>query len=223
MIIIGRVSPYLVSLLVSTSISAAVACPCSEIQRPAAADPSVNRTDGLEFSHTEKYQQEFAAAIAGARAACEKRIGQPNMAIVADIDETLLDNRPEFEKHQNFKWNEFSAWANSSDSKVLKPTAELLSWAREKGFAVFLVTGRNEDLRRGTIENLIKQNVAYDGLLMRTDRDHRRAEDAKTAHRKYIESLGFTIVANIGDQYSDLYGGYAEDCEKLPNKMYYIP
>jgi len=34
---------------------------------------------------------------------------------------------------------------------------------------------------------------------------------------------GYTIIANIGDQYSDLVGGYAEGEFKLPDPMYYIP
>lgn len=34
--------------------------------------------------------------------------------------------------------------------------------------------------------------------------------------------MGFKIVVNIGDQVSDLVGGYALDCEKLPNKMYFV-
>ena len=39
----------------------------------------------------------------------------------------------------------------------------------------------------------------------------------KTATRAHIESLGYDIVANFGDQYSDLVGGYADRTFKLPN------
>jgi hypothetical protein len=45
----------------------------------------------------------------------------------------------------------------------------------------------------------------------------------KSGTRAYIESLGYEIVANFGDQYSDLIGGYAEKTFKLPNPNYYLP
>jgi HAD superfamily, subfamily IIIB (Acid phosphatase) len=45
----------------------------------------------------------------------------------------------------------------------------------------------------------------------------------KSGTRKYISSLGYTITADFGDQYSDLLGGDAGHQVKLPNPMYYIP
>jgi hypothetical protein len=45
----------------------------------------------------------------------------------------------------------------------------------------------------------------------------------KSATRAHIESLGYDIVANFGDQYSDLKGGYADHVFKLPNPNYFLP
>ncbi len=45
----------------------------------------------------------------------------------------------------------------------------------------------------------------------------------KTATRKHIESLGYDIVANFGDQFSDLTGGFADKTFKLPNPNYFLP
>lgn len=45
----------------------------------------------------------------------------------------------------------------------------------------------------------------------------------KAATRAHIESLGYDIVANFGDQFSDLKGGYADRAFKLPNPNYYLP
>ena len=44
----------------------------------------------------------------------------------------------------------------------------------------------------------------------------------KSAERADI-GKNFTIIANIGDQQSDLAGGYAERTWKVPNPFYYIP
>jgi hypothetical protein len=35
--------------------------------------------------------------------------------------------------------------------------------------------------------------------------------------------MGYTIIANMGDQFSDLEGGFSERTYKLPNPFYYIP
>jgi predicted secreted acid phosphatase len=45
----------------------------------------------------------------------------------------------------------------------------------------------------------------------------------KSATRAYVESLGYTIVGNFGDQFSDLTGGHAERTFKMPNPNYFLP
>jgi predicted secreted acid phosphatase len=45
----------------------------------------------------------------------------------------------------------------------------------------------------------------------------------KSGTRAYIESQGYKIVADFGDQFSDLEGGYAEKTFKMPNPNYYLP
>ena len=45
----------------------------------------------------------------------------------------------------------------------------------------------------------------------------------KSGTRAYIESLGYTIVGNFGDQFSDLLGGFAVKTFKMPNPNYYLP
>ncbi len=45
----------------------------------------------------------------------------------------------------------------------------------------------------------------------------------KSGTRAYIESLGYDIVANFGDQFSDLIGGFADKTFKMPNPNYYLP
>jgi hypothetical protein len=45
----------------------------------------------------------------------------------------------------------------------------------------------------------------------------------KSATRAHIESLGYDIVADFGDQYSDLTGGFANRTFKMPNPSYFLP
>jgi predicted secreted acid phosphatase len=45
----------------------------------------------------------------------------------------------------------------------------------------------------------------------------------KSGTRAYIESQGWDIVANFGDQFSDLENGFADKTFKMPNPNYYLP
>jgi len=46
----------------------------------------------------------------------------------------------------------------------------------------------------------------------------------KSGTRAYIEeTLGYDIVADFGDQFSDLEGGFADKTFKMPNPNYYLP
>ena len=45
----------------------------------------------------------------------------------------------------------------------------------------------------------------------------------KSGTRAYIESQGYNVVADFGDQFSDLKGGHADKVFKMPNPNYYLP
>ena len=184
----------------------------------------------IKFSQGDSYNLDFDQACKKGRAAVDRALAEgkgKSLAIVSDLDETLLDNRPFFETIKNesedqISWKDFEEWQKTGRAKPLKPTQDLLAYARSKGVAVFFITGRMERLRRVTIENLLRYGIAYDGMYMRKDGDGQNASTMKSAYRKEIEAMGFEIVVNIGDQYSDLWGGHSIDCEKLPNKIYFI-
>lgn len=49
------------------------------------------------------------------------------------------------------------------------------------------------------------------------------AVDFKAAERRKLVEQGYTIIVNMGDQMSDLEGGFAERTYKLPNPFYFVP
>ena len=68
--------------------------------------------------------------------------------------------------------------------------------------------------------------AGYEGwtdLFLKQPDDKSSVREFKTASRKQIEDGSFTIIANVGDQYSDLAGGHAERTFKVPNPFYFIP
>jgi len=226
----------LLAALVLISPQAALAYSTVEIEamHSKASDRLPPIAEALKFSYSRESNDEFERACAKGRAAIDRAVAAlkadkptKSLCLVSDIDETILDNRPFIKREvaknaRQVNWDAFEQWVHEADCRPLKPSIDLLAYARKKGVAVFLVTGRIEKLRRSTISNLIKAGIAYDGLYMRPDLDTSSAVPMKSAYRKKIEDMGYEIVVNIGDQFSDLAGGYAFDNEKLPNKMYFI-
>ncbi len=117
--------------------------------------------------------------------------------------------------------------ALSAQAPALTATLELFKAAKSKGIAVFFITGRNGDdeTRAATEKNLrLAGYEGWTGFIMRPAGSHTpSAADYKAPERAKIAARGFTIIANIGDQRSDLDGGYAERTFRVPNPFYFIP
>lgn len=52
---------------------------------------------------------------------------------------------------------------------------------------------------------------------------YRAARIPRLRLARWLQQSGYRIVVNVGDQRSDLTGGYALKTFKLPNPSYYIP
>ncbi|MET8098930.1 HAD family acid phosphatase [Streptomyces sp. NPDC005236] len=162
-------------------------------------------------------------------------------AVVFDIDDTLLLSL-DYEKKTNYTYNSASwaAYVAQADRPAVFGSPDLVEYAASKGVEVFYNSGLKESQRVSAVENLKKI-----GVDVNLDSAHMFLKDAanppaylsdcataaawncttvqyKSGTRKHIESLGYDIVANFGDQYSDLDGGYADKTYKLPNPTYFV-
>jgi acid phosphatase len=151
---------------------------------------------------------------------------QPKPAMVFDIDETTLTNWQTM-KDTDFGWVEpiWNEWVKKAQAPAIEPSLALFRTAREKGVTCFFVTGRRSDQRAETEQNLQAVGyVGYQGVFCRPLDDKRPSMASyKTDCRRRLWEQGWHIVANIGDQFSDLEGGYADRTFKLPNPMYFVP
>lgn len=147
------------------------------------------------------------------------------LAVVFDIDETTLSNLEVMREsdwgYDEARWHE---WMDSAKAPAIPQLREVYQTARSRGVAVFFVTGRKERLRAATTRNLTRQGMGeFTELICRPNANTEPAQVYKTHHREQITRRGYTIIANIGDQPSDLAGGHAERTFKLPNPFYRIP
>jgi acid phosphatase len=229
------------ALIVIASVTRADECPTtpylpsSDGSQP--ANLGVLKLQLLDYKCFGAYDRDIKNVLEEAMAYLEYRAnGSGKLALVLDIDETSLSNLP------NLLANDFGffrggacalasgepcgfdAWIADHTADAILPTLKLFNEAKAKGVAVFFISTRREDQRAATVNNL--KAAGYDGwadLSLKQPNDKSSSQEFKTARRKEIEDTGFTIIANVGDQYSDLRGGHAEHVFKVPNPFYFIP
>jgi hypothetical protein len=150
---------------------------------------------------------------------------KPKLALVLDIDETSLSNYSELVA-TNFTGATAALTTAlfAATSPAIDPTLELFDDAREQKVAVFFITGRPDlgVVRDRTEENLTSAGYSGWKELVLKPSDASGTLAYKSAARAAIEDDGYRIVLNVGDQDSDLKGGYADKAYKLPNPFYFI-
>ncbi|MFG2449100.1 HAD family acid phosphatase [Streptomyces sp. M41(2017)] len=199
-----------------------------------------------QASPTSQYAKDLARVDAAARRDIDKAAHKAHHrgqkpAVVFDIDDTLLLSF-DYERKTNYTYNS-TTWADyvaQANRPAVFGSPELVEYAESKGVEVFYNSGLKESQRASAVENLKKV-----GVDVNLDSAHMFLKDAanppaylsgcatatawncttvqyKAGTRKHIEDLGYDIVGNFGDQYSDLDGGYADKTYKLPNPTYFV-
>nr|CAN74377.1 hypothetical protein VITISV_039733 [Vitis vinifera] len=121
---------------------------------------------------------------------------------------------------------EFAKWVEKATAPAIGSSLKLYEVVQSLGFKTFLLTGRSENQRSVTVENLINAGFQnWDKLILRGSNDHgKQATVYKSEKRSEMVKEGYRIVGNSGDQWSDLLGSEMSlRSFKLPNPMYYIP
>lgn len=154
-------------------------------------------------------------------------IADKKLAVVFDIDDTLLSTF-EINLLNDFGYikSRNRAWEQKAEAPPIEPMLDLYNFLIDSGFAVFLLTGREEFQRAATIKNLSKAGFKkWKGLYLKPpEYVGLPACMYKSNFREHIVSLGYTIVASFGDQLSDMSGtAQAAHNFKLSNPMYRIP
>lgn len=149
-----------------------------------------------------------------------------NSVVIFDIDETILSGY-EDEKSIAFGFipKLYHKWIMEADAPTIKPVKRFYEYLIDRGFKIIFLTGRQHNEYHATVKNLKDQGFTkYEKLIVRSRAEEKlTAQKYKTAQRKKLVEYGYKIVGNIGDQWSDLKGGYSGYKIKIPNYRYSIP
>lgn len=160
-----------------------------------------------------EYQAYYLARLSLAKQIENSQASKP-IAVVLDIDETVLDNSP-YESMLVKKdtvypafWND---WLNAAKAKPLAGVKDFLSFAEHSDVEIFYITNRKKKFKQVTLQNLQKYdlpNADSQHLLMRT------GPSSKKERRKNI-SENFHIAMLIGDNLND----FSELFEEKSNEL----
>lgn len=135
------------------------------------------------------------------------------LAIVSDIDETLVDNSA-YAAHRirnqlEYNRENWLEWVHKRKATALPGAREFLNWVDSKGIKIFYVTNRSSEEKDATMDNLRNlgfPQVTKSQVVMKSDNN-----SSKEGRRQAILSAGYEIALLMGDNLVDLYEAAATD------------
>lgn len=132
----------------------------------------------------------------------EEASGKEDLAVILDLDETVLDNSP-FEVRlilEGASYPRFWAeWIQQEEARAIPGALEFLNYADKKGIALFYVSNRHDSLRKHTLANLKKLDFPQaeeEQLLLKTTTSGKERRREKVA-------ANHDIILLLGDNLND--------------------
>jgi predicted secreted acid phosphatase len=174
-------------------------------------------------------------------------------AIVLDVDDTTLATfNYELYSNWDYNPTTNADFVTNERFPAVPGMVDMVKQAAAEGYKIIWLTGRPTSQEAATLGNLLKvgypapsalpdatEGGGSDGIFTKpaiadyppyltfcnapTPTTSCNTDEYKSATRGYIESLGYEIVANFGDQYSDFSGGFEDRTFKMPNPSYFLP
>ena len=142
-----------------------------------------------------------------------RKVAGKRLAVILDIDETVLDNSPyqarniiEQRSYTSENWGE---WIQKRMAQSLPGVSDFIRFAHDKGVEVFLVSNRKIKHLEDTYQNLVDRGIQVkrENIFLRT------TSNSKLSRRKTIEKK-FNVVMLFGDTLADFHEDFEEASKK---------
>jgi predicted secreted acid phosphatase len=241
---IAAIEPASMQIADGSALVQRLIVPEPNIAAPPVPFDAEKTKDLLRGYYDKQYTADMAAVFEVAQSYVLRRANEvKSPAVVLDIDETSLSNWPhiatdDFALMKDGSCNGlpqgpcgFDAWLLQERADGFPAALKFFNAVKSQGVAVLFITSRREGQRQATVSNLGR--AGYEGwakLAMRPEQDGFQTVEAfKTDLRvKLFGDGNYTLIANIGDQLSDIQhrseveAGKSEYGFKLPNPFYVI-
>jgi len=147
----------------------------------------------------------------------EKKYDKP-LAIIADVDETVLDNSPYDGKlilsNTTYNRESWIEWGNLEIAEAIPGSLEFLKYAADKGVEIFYISNRYSEQIDATVNNLKKlgfPDSKKSNVLLRNE------SRSKSERRKSVFN-NYEVIMLIGDNLSDFNDEFEEKLSKERTK-----
>ena len=139
----------------------------------------------------------------------EKKYDKP-LAIIADVDETVLDNSPYDGKlilnNTSYNRDSWVEWGNLEIAEAIPGSLDFLKYASEKNIEIFYISNRYSEQLESTVNNLKKlgfPDAKKSNVLLRYD-GRSKSERRKSVFKNY------EVIMLLGDNLSDFNDEFEE-------------
>jgi acid phosphatase len=148
------------------------------------------------------------------------------VAIIADLDETLLDNANYeaslIQRGTNFSSKEWTDYVNSEQTSAMPGALDFLKYADSKGVKIFYVSNRTKDEEAGTRANMEKLGFPMGGnvdtvLTKKEQPDWGSAKENRIAYVAKDYRVALLMGDNLGD-FTDVAKGSVEERDAFFDK-----
>lgn len=206
--------------VLSVAFAAVVAAGCAS---EAPRQPTYDRNVALWASESAEYTAVALQTYSGAQRKLADALADPDWtaslaqsgdfkdlppAIIVDLDETVLDNRPfqmslirEGREFDEVTWN---AWVESAEVGAIPGSVAFLQHAHRLGIEIFYITNRAHSVEAATRRNLLRLdlpvNEKVDTLLTKYEQPDWTSEKLK---RRALVRNSYRILLILGDNLGD--------------------
>ena len=143
----------------------------------------------------------------------EKKYDKP-LAIIADVDETILNNSPYDGKlilnNTTYNRESWVEWGNLEIAEAIPGSLDFLKYASEKNVEIFYISNRYSEQLESTVNNLKKlgfPDAKKSNVLLRND-GRSKSERRKSVYKDY------EVIMLLGDNLSDFNDEFEEKLSK---------
>jgi len=135
-----------------------------------------------------------------------------DLAIVMDLDETVLDNSQYqielHEKNETFNMDSWSKWVNREGAKLVPGSKDYIEKVREKNIQLIFISNRMDERLDATKNNLKKLGIysSRDIYLLRknkADKKNIRRNEIYNANGRMDKYKQFKVIQYLGDAMGD--------------------
>lgn len=151
-------------------------------------------------------RQCYALATLRLRAAVEAAGGGGGLAVVSDIDETILDNSAVMAHamtHADDSIDTWKLWEREGDPHLIPGAADFLHLADRLGVTIFYVSDRFDENKLATIATLSRLG------LPQVSADRVQLFGPPKAQRRAAIERGHRVILQLGDTLHDFHGCFA--------------